>query len=71
MVRIYGPDIASLKEKIKRVTPPVVSTDRSLHFVVPTGITIHLDIMFVQGLPFLIGVAMPLSYILCKLLKGR
>jgi hypothetical protein len=27
--------------------------------------------MFVQGLPFLIGVAITLSYILCELLKGR
>jgi hypothetical protein len=71
MVRIYGPDIASLKGKTKRVTQAEVSADRSLHFVVPTGITIHLDVMFVQGLPFLIGVAMPLSYILCALLKGR
>jgi hypothetical protein len=71
VVRIFGPDIASLKGKTKRVTPPAVSTDKSLHFVIPTGITIHLDIMFVQGLPFLIGMAMPLSYILCELLKRR
>jgi hypothetical protein len=58
MVRIYSPNIASLKGKTKRVTPPVVSTDRSLHFVVPTGITIHLDIMFVQESPFLITVTL-------------
>jgi hypothetical protein len=71
MVRTYGPYIASLKGKTERVTTPVVNTDRSLHFVVPTGTTNHLDIKFVQKLPFLIGVAMPLSFILCELLKGR
>jgi hypothetical protein len=38
---------------------------------VPDGVDLHTDVMFVEGMPFLIAVATPLSNIFCELLKSR
>ena len=70
-VRIYGPDLAAVKGKTKRTTPPVVITETGMGISVPDGVDLHTDVMFVEGMPFLIAVATPLSYIFCELLKSR
>jgi hypothetical protein len=59
--KIFGPDIASLKGKTTRNTPEPVLTD---YIKIPGSIidlnqnvTLTADIMFVDGIPFLISVS--------------
>jgi hypothetical protein len=58
---IFGPDLATLKGKTVRITPPPVATD---YVQIPKetmslnrNTTLASDIMFVNGLPFLVSIS--------------
>ena len=67
---IYGPDIASLKGKTRRRKAKQVSFE---HIPVPpqSEQTLAVDIMFVNGDPFLVVIADPLGLTLVRWLRSR
>jgi hypothetical protein len=68
-VDIWGPDLGSLKGKTTshkaQLELPVVTTKQF------ESQTMHLDLMFVNGLPFLIAVVNPLEYVMVNKLSKR
>ena len=69
---IYGPSVASLKGNSTKKTAPAARNDTELPDEVPTDVYMEVDIMWVKGMPFLLGVAVPLDYAMCvHLPKGR
>lgn len=59
-IHIYGPDIAAVKGKTKSTKPntaPVVHTPRP----VLSEQTLHVDIMFIDGEPYMISVSTPMG----------
>lgn len=67
---IYGPDVASLKGKTTSSPSTVVKVEY-IPRPVEQVLTLHADIMFVQGEPFLLVKAMPLGLALQKSLPSR
>ena len=67
--RIYGPDLASVRGKTTRKAPPIVNFEERIpRLLVSSELVGHLDLFFVEGIPFLLCVATPLYT--CHL-KGR
>ena len=67
---IYGKDIGAIKGKTTKRTP-VDSKHETSEIKVRVNQEIHVDIMFVEGLSFLVSVATPLTYAQITDLKGR
>jgi len=59
-VRIYGPVIAALKGKTRTYKPEIIPFEL-VPRTVQEGQKLHLDLMFVEGDPYLISVSKPLS----------
>ena len=59
-VRIYGPVIAALKGKTRTYKPEIIPFE-PVPRTVQEGQQLHLDLMFVEGDPYLISVSKPLS----------
>ena len=71
-IDIYGPSVASIKAHTTKKTAPAARNDTLAPDEVPTHVYMEVDIMWVKGLPFLIGVVLPLDYAMClPLTKGR
>jgi len=67
---IYGPDWAELKGKTVMNKPSIVNIDpimRPLHQLQ----VLHVDIMFVEGIPFLISVCQPLGLVMVDRIPDR
>ena len=69
--KIYGPDLAAVRGKTTAKKPDPVRSDRVSRVEVPTGLDLHVDIMFVEGLPFLLTVATPIYYCMAQYLLNR
>ena len=69
--RIYGPDLASVRGKTTARKPDPVNPERIPRVEVPSGLNLHVDIMFVEGLPFLLAVATPIYYCMAQYLVNR
>lgn len=70
--RIYGPDLANVRGKTTRKAPPVVNFEERIpRLLVSSELVGHLDLFFVEGIPFLLCVATPLYYLYTCHLKGR
>jgi hypothetical protein len=72
--KIFGPDLATLKGKTVRVTPPVVMTD---YVQIPQEIVslnrnvkLGIDIMFVNGLPFMVSISCKIKFTTVEYLLG-
>jgi hypothetical protein len=72
---IFGPDLATLKGKTVRITPPPVATD---YVQIPNeimslnrNVTLAIDIMFVNGLPFLVSISRKIKSTTVEYLIGR
>jgi hypothetical protein len=72
---IFGPDLATLKGKTVRITPPPVATD---YVQIPNeimslnhNVTLAIDIMFVNGLPFLVSISRKIKFTTVEYLIGR
>jgi hypothetical protein len=70
-IRIYGPTVGALRGKTKMCTPLRVDLESGRAITVHERVRIHLDIMFAQGVAFLIAVITPLCLVIVELLKGR
>jgi hypothetical protein len=64
--KIFGPDLATLKGKTVRQTPPPVITD---YVQIPQeilslnrNVTLTIDIMFVKGLPFIVSISRKIKF---------
>jgi hypothetical protein len=68
--RIYGPVIASLKGKSKLKSPEVVKVEHIPRPVI-SELTLHVDIMVVEGIYFLVSVSMPLGLTMCNYLMNK
>ena len=66
---IYGNDIASIKGKSTKPVSAIADPSEA-RTAEPQAHALHIDIMFVEGLPFLIGVALPLDLTLVYELKN-
>ena len=66
---IYGNDIASIKGKSTKPVSAIADPSEA-RTAEPQAQALHIDIMFVEGLPFLIGVALPLDLTLVYELKN-
>jgi hypothetical protein len=73
--KIFGPDLATLKGKTVRITPPPVATD---YVQIPKeimslnrNITLTIDTMFVNGLPFMVSIYRKIKFTTVEYLLGR
>jgi hypothetical protein len=72
---IFGPDLATLKGKTFRITPPPVAMD---YVQIPKDImslnrnvTLAIEIMFVNGLPLLVSISRKIKFTTVEYLIGR
>jgi hypothetical protein len=73
--KIFGPYLATLKGKTLRITPPPVMKDCAK---IPKEImslnrnfTLAIDIMFINGLPFMVSISRKIKFTTVKYLLGR
>ena len=67
---IYGPDWSELKGKTVMNKPSAVKIDPIMRPIQQLQ-TLHVDIMFVEGLPFLISVCQPLGLVMVDRIPDR
>lgn len=68
--KIYGPLLGAIKGKTKiRRAGKVIVED--IPRPVDANLTLHTDIMFIEGVPFLVSVAMPMGLCICSHLNSR
>ena len=66
---IWGPSIPSLKgREVKRSSPPIIPGDLTL---IEQAQTIQVDIMFIAGLPFMVGLISPLGFCITQYIRDR
>ena len=68
--RIYGPPIAALKGKTKRMSSAISVATLAPRMTQQQQI-LHVDLFFVKSIAFLVGVMTPLNYVLTSHLKDR
>jgi hypothetical protein len=73
--KIFGPDLTTLKGKTVRQTPPPVMTD---YVQIPQeivslnrNVTLTINIMFVNGLPFMVSISRKIKFTTVEYLLGR
>jgi hypothetical protein len=73
--KIFNPDLATLKGKTVRQTPPPVMTD---YIQIPQeivslnrNVTLTIDIMFVNGIPFMVSISRKINFTTVEYLLGR
>ncbi len=69
-IHIYGPDLARIRGMSTRARRPFESQDL-LGKYIDEDITLDVDVMFCEGVPFLLGVVTPLELVLAHYLKSR
>ena len=69
-LRIYGESLGNLRGKTKRCNAEYVDLE-SVPKEIDVDITLHVDIMFVENIPFLIAVIAPMSMTMVQLLGSR
>ena len=69
--KIWGPDLGAVRGKTMRTTEDAVVAEEIRGILAPLDLTMHADIMFVEGLPFLTVVLTPLCFTIVELLRGR
>jgi hypothetical protein len=71
---IFGPDLVSLKGKTVRRTPGHVNVENTdiLPYIVENNgdITLAIDIMFINRLPFMITISRNVKFCICELLTN-
>jgi hypothetical protein len=72
---VFGPDLVTLKGKTVQITQPPVATD---YVQIPKeimslnhNVTLAIDIMFVNGLPFMVSIYRKIKITTVKYLIGR
>jgi hypothetical protein len=68
---IYGRDIAALKGKTTRRSSTPISEGEKLVVQVRANQDLHIDIMFIDGLPFLLSKSKPLELLQVTDLRGK
>ncbi len=68
--RIYGPDVGSLKGKLKARPSPIVTVEHVPRPII-NELTLHVDIMFIENIPYLISVSTPLGLTLVSCMDNR
>ena len=69
-LRIYGESLGNLRGKTKRSNTKHVDLE-SVPKEIDVNVTLHVDIMFVENIPFLIAVIAPMSMTMVQLLGSR
>jgi hypothetical protein len=69
-IHVHGPALARLRGMSTRQRRPFESQDL-LGKYIDEDITLDVDVMFCEGVPFLLGVVMPLELVLSHYLKSR
>lgn len=70
MLKIYGPDCAVIKGRTTRKQPEPVIIEYVSRQISP-HITLAADLMFIDGLPFLVTVSRRLQLVMTKMLSGK
>ena len=70
-INIWGKDIAGLKGKTTRKSPIETGGNENIAVTVRSDQDLHMDIMFVDKLPFLVSKATPLNLVQVSDLKGK
>lgn len=68
--RIFGPDLVSVRGKTQRKKPDRIES-RVPQASVRVNLAMEVDIFFVNGLPFLLGILKPIYYVLVLFLVNR
>ena len=69
--RIYGRDLASVKGKTTRKKPIPITFERIPRITISSDIVGHMDLMFIEGIPFFVCISTPLYHLFTRHLKGR
>ena len=69
--KIYGKDIAALKGKSTRRASTAISEGEKKDVVVRVNQDLHIDIMFIDGLPFMLSKLKPLELLQVTDLRGK
>ena len=69
-LRIYGESLGSLRGKTKRSKTEHIDLE-TIPKEIDVEVTLHVDIMFVENIPFLISVIAPMSMTMVQLLGSR
>jgi hypothetical protein len=69
-VHLYGPDLARLRGMSTRARRPFETQDLIGRFI-DEDVFLDVDIIFVENVPFLLGVVMPIELVLVAYLKSR
>ena len=69
-LKIYGPSLGALRGKTKKskVEPVILEP---VPKAIDVSVELHVDIMFVERIPFLVCVVQPMSYTMVQLLGSR
>jgi hypothetical protein len=69
-IHIYGQELARIRGMSTRARRPFETQDLLGKFI-DEDITLDVDVMFCEGVPFLLGVVMPLELVMAHYLKKR
>ena len=65
---IFGPDVATLKGKTRKLQPTSIALERP-RSVIRGALVMHVDIVFMRGVPYLLSVTTPLGYLMVDALS--
>jgi hypothetical protein len=65
---IFGPDVAALKGKTRKLQPTSIALERP-RSVIRGALVMHVDIVFMRGVPYLLSVTTPLGYLMVDVLS--
>lgn len=69
-VNIYGPTVPALKGKTRKMQPTSMPLERP-RSVIRGALVMHIDIVFMRGVPYLLSVTTPLGYIMAEVLTKK
>lgn len=67
---VFGPSVPALKGKTQKKQPTTIPVERPRR-VIRDVLTLHVDIIFMRGVPYLLSVTTPLGYLMIEALTPK
>ena len=68
--RVFGPSVPALKGKTQKRQPTTIPVEQPRR-IVRDVLTLHVDIIFMRGVPYLLSVTTPLGYLMIEALSQK